>query len=87
MQIIVGCEPAGHYCFPFAGHMKDEVILLVTFNPYHVKQTKELDDNSHTKADLKGPKTIAKQVIGGNYGIPEGIYRYSRGGIKPRQDQ
>lgn len=87
MQIIVGCEPTGHYWFPLAGHLKDRGILLVTVNPYHVKQTKELDDNSPTKTDLKDPKTIAKLVIGGNYGIPyipEGIYADLREAISSR---
>ena len=32
MQIIVGCEPTGHYWFPLAGHLKDRVILTVTSN-------------------------------------------------------
>ena len=87
MQIIVGCEPTGHYWFPLAGHLKDMGILLVTVNPYHVKQTKELDDNSPTKTDQKDPKTIAKLVIGGNYGvpyIPEGIYADLREAVSSR---
>ena len=87
MQIIVGCEPTGHYWFPLAGHLKDKGILLVTVNPYHVKQTKELDDNSPTKTDQKDPKTIAKLVIGGNYGIPyipEGVYADLREAVSSR---
>ena len=87
VQIIVGCEPTGHYWFPLAGHLKDMGILLVTVNPYHVRQTKELDDNSPTKTDQKDPKTIAKLVIGGNYGIPyipEGIYADLREAISSR---
>ena len=59
----------------------------MTVNPYHVKQTKELDDNSPTKTDLKDPKTIAKLVIGGNYGIPyipEGIYADLREAVSSR---
>ena len=87
IQIIVGCEPTGHYWFTLAGHLKDMGILLVTVNPYHVKQTKELDDNSPTKTDLKDPKTIAKLVIGGNYGIPyvpEGIYADLREAVYSR---
>ena len=87
MHIIVGCEPTGHYWFPLAGHLKDKGILLVTVNPYHVKQTKELDDNSPTKTDQKDPKTIAKLVIGGNYGIPyipEGVYADLREAVSSR---
>ena len=37
-------------------------INLVVVNPYHVKQIKELDDNSPRKTDWKDSKTIAKLV-------------------------
>ena len=46
-------------------------------NPFHVKRSKELDDNSPTKNDRKDPKTIAKLVIDGRFSvpyIPVGIY-------------
>ena len=46
-------------------------------NPYAVKQTKELEDNSQRKDDLKDPKLIANLVKDGNYGmpyLPEGVY-------------
>ena len=36
-------------------------------NPYHVKQSKEMDDNSPKKTDQKDPKTIAKLVVEGRY--------------------
>ncbi|MBU3179465.1 transposase [Clostridium estertheticum] len=50
---------------------------LVLDNPFNVEISKKLDDNSQTKNDSKGPKTIAKLVIDGIYSenyIPRGIY-------------
>src|SRR5574344_1024788 len=76
-KIIVGAEPTGHYWFGLAGYLKEKEMKLVLVNPFHVKRSKELDDNSPTKTDRKDPKTIAKLVIDGRYSepyIPEGIY-------------
>ena len=76
-QIIVGCEPTGHYWFNLARYLKTQHINLALVNPYHVKRIKELDDNSPKKTDLKDPKTIAKLVVDGRYSypyLPEGIY-------------
>lgn len=76
-KIVVGLEPTGHYWFNLGGFLKKLGIKLVLVNPFHVKRSKELDDNSQTKNDRKDPKTIAKLVIAGRYSepyIPEGIY-------------
>lgn len=76
-NIIVGLEPTGHYWFNLTEFVRNLGIRLVLVNPYHVKRSKELDDNSQTKNDRKDPKTIAKLVIDGRYSepyIPEGIY-------------
>ena len=48
---IVGMEPTGHYWFNLGYFLKDEGIRLVLVNPFHVKRSKELDDNSPTKND------------------------------------
>ena len=45
-------------------------ISVVQVNPYAVKQTKELADNSQDKNDVKDPKLIADLVKNGNYGVP-----------------
>ena len=45
-------------------------ISVVQVNPYAVKQTKELEDNSQQKDDRKDPKLIANLVKDGNYGMP-----------------
>lgn len=76
-NIVVGLEPTGHYWFNLGHFLKDLGVKLVLVNPFHVKRSKELDDNSQTKNDSKDPKTIAKLVIDGRYSepyIPEGIY-------------
>jgi len=86
-KLIVGCEPTGHYWFPLARYLKAHNIRLVIVNPYHVKQMKELDDNSPKKTDLKDPKTIAKLVVEGRYSepyIPEGIYADLREAVSSR---
>ena len=86
-ELIVGCEPTGHYWFPLARYLKERKIRLVIVNPYHVKQLKELDDNSPKKTDLKDPKTIAKLVVDGRFSepyIPEGIYADLREAVSSR---
>lgn len=45
-------------------------ISVVPVNPYAVKQTKEIEDNSQLKDDTKDPKLIANFVKDGNYGMP-----------------
>lgn len=44
-------------------------IRVVQVNPYAVKQTKEIEDNSQLKDDTKDPKLIANLVKDGNYGM------------------
>ena len=87
-QIIVGCEPTGHYWFTLARYLKARQINMVLVNPYHVKQIKELDDNSPRKTDQKDPKTIAKLVVDGRYSypyLPEGIYADLREAVSSRE--
>ena len=76
-QIVLGLEPTGHYWFCLAAWMVCNDISVVQVNPYAVKQTKELEDNSQRKDDRKDPKLIANLVKDGNYGmpyLPEGLY-------------
>lgn len=87
-QVIVGCEPTGHYWFNLARYLEENNINLALVNPYHVKQIKELDDNSPKKTDLKDPKTIAKLVVDGRYSypyLPEGIYADLREAVSSRE--
>lgn len=76
-QIVMGLEPTGHYWLDVATWMIANGITVVQVNPYAVKQTKEVEDNSQAKNDEKDPKIIANLVKDGNYGmpyLPEGVY-------------
>ncbi len=69
-QIVLGLEPTGHYWFCLASWMITNGISVVQVNPYAVKQTKEVEDNSQLKDDTKDPKLIANLVKDGNFGMP-----------------
>lgn len=69
-KVVVGFEPTGHYWYTFAQALEREGFMVVQVNPYHVKHSKELDDNSPSKSDRKDPKTIAMLVKDGRYQIP-----------------
>ncbi|WP_068556680.1 IS110 family transposase, partial [Thermotalea metallivorans] len=86
-KVMVGMEPTGHYWFNFAQQLKDQSMKIVLVNPFHVKRSKELDDNNPTKNDRKDPKTIAMLVKDGRYMepyIPEGIYNELRTAMETR---
>ncbi len=69
-QIVPSLEPTGHYWFCLAAWMVSNGISVVQVNPYAVKQTKELEDNSQLRDDRKDPMLIANLVKDGNYGMP-----------------
>ena len=69
-QIVLGLEPTGHYWFTLAAWLLVNGVSVVQVNPYAVKRTKELEDNSQDKNDRKDPKLIANLVKDGNYGLP-----------------
>jgi transposase len=76
-NVMVGMEPTGHYWFNLAHVLKENEIKFVAVNPLHVKKSKELDDNSPTKNDVKDAKVIAQLVKDGRYAeptIPQGVY-------------
>ncbi|MEW9674480.1 IS110 family transposase [Ammoniphilus sp. 3BR4] len=76
-KTIIGVEPTGHYWLNLAHFLKEQGIKLVVVNPMHVKKSKELDDNSPTKNDVKDAKVIAQLVKDGRYAepnIPQGVY-------------
>jgi transposase len=62
-----GFEPTGHYWFTLGDHLQSKGHRLGIVNPFHVKCTRELDDNSPTKNDRKDPKTIAMLVKDGRF--------------------
>lgn len=85
-QIVLGLEPTGHYWFCLATWMISNGISVVQVNPYAVKQSKEIEDNSQLKDDRKDPKIIANFVKDGNYGmpyLPEDIYADMRSNTIP----
>ena len=76
-QIMVGMEPTGHYWMTLGQFLRDRSILVVHVNPFHVKRSKELDDNSPTKNDVKDALTIARLMKDGRYQepiLPAGVY-------------
>jgi transposase len=78
-KIIIGFEPSGHYWRAFGWYLKlhESAPVVAGVNPYHVKQTRELDDNSQTKSDKKDALTIAHLIRDGRYFdiyLPEAEY-------------
>ncbi|WP_366921713.1 IS110 family transposase [Metallumcola ferriviriculae] len=89
-KIIVGMEPTGHYWFTFAADADSNQMMVVQVNPYHVKQSKEMDDNTPSKNDRKDPRTIAMLVKDGRYLIPyfpKGHYAEMRKAYEIRENQ
>lgn len=83
----IGMEPTGHYWLNLAEHKIKSGMRIVLVNPYHVKRSKELDDNNPSKTDRKDPKTIAMLVKDGRYMepyIPEGVYKELRTAMETR---
>ena len=89
-KAIIGMEPTGHYWKALARNLKKyKEIKVVTVNPYHVKRSKELDDNSQTKNDKKDCLTIARIVRDARFFepyIPEGIWEELRVSTIARQE-
>lgn len=89
-KAIIGMEPTGHYWKALAKYIKkEENMKVVTVNPYHVKKSKELDDNSQTKNDKKDCLTIARIVRDARYFepyLPEGIWEELRTLTVTRQE-
>lgn len=76
-RVVVGMEPTGHYWKPLAWFLQQQGYPVVMVNPYHVKKSKELDDNSPSKTDRKDAGTIATLVQEGrflNCILPRGVY-------------
>jgi transposase len=86
-DVLVGMEPTGHYWLNLVHYLKEHHISCGVVNPLHVKKSKELDDNSPTKNDVKDAKVIAQLMKDGRYSmpnIPQGIYAELREAMKIR---
>ena len=68
-QVVIGMEPSGHYWRALGWYLKlhESEPVLVGVNPYHTKQTKELNDNSQTKSDPKDALVVAHLIRDGRY--------------------
>lgn len=87
-EAIVGFEPTGHYWFTLGDYLQSKGYALGIVNPFHVKCTRELDDNSQTKSDRKDPKTIAMLVKDGRFRdvyIPADLYQELREAVSERE--
>ena len=69
-EIIPGMEPTGIYWVNLSNFLQENGMKPVHVNPYHVKQSKELDDNNPSKNDRKDPKVIAGLVCDGRFCYP-----------------
>jgi transposase len=63
----VAYEPTGPYSSCFKEWLNTSNWRVVQVNPYHVKRTKEVRDNSPGKTDSKDPRVIADLVWSGCY--------------------
>lgn len=83
-DIMIGMEPTGHYWLPLAHWLSEKQLKVVVVNPAHVKKSKELDDNSPTKNDVKDARVISRLIQDGRYSVPhlpEGVYAELREGM------
>lgn len=81
-RVVVGMEPSGHYWKPLAAFLLGKGITVVCVNPFHVKLSKEYDDNSPTKNDRKDCWLIARRIADGDLFepyLPDGVYADLRG--------
>ena len=87
-KAIIGMEPTRHYWKSCARYLKKiDWIKVVTVNPYHVKNSKEFDDNCQTKNDKKDCITIARLIKDARFFepyLPEGIWADLRNLSKTR---
>jgi transposase len=76
-RVVVAVESTGHYWKPLARFLRKQGIPVVLVNPYHVKRTKETEDNTPAKTDRKDARLIARMARDGKYltcMLPEGAY-------------
>lgn len=89
-RVVVAIESTGHYWKPLARFLTASGIPVVLVNPYHVKHTKETEDNSPTKNDRKDARLIAKMAKEGKFltcMLPVGHYADLRWLSQARRDR
>lgn len=65
--MLIGLEFAGHHGFTFAHFLASRGYPIVNVLPAHTKRTKELEDNSPLKTDVKDAGVICKLVGDGTF--------------------
>ena len=66
-EVVIGLEPTGHYWKALSNFLIQHGYSVFLVNPYHVKKSKELDDNTQTKSDPKDAKVIGKLITEGRF--------------------
>ena len=61
-QIVLALEPTGHYWFCFAAWCTSHGITVVQVNPYAVKATKEIQDNSQLPYIAEGTYASLREL-------------------------
>lgn len=65
-EVVIGCEPTGHYYKPLAYWLQNRKYRLVMADSRTEKQHKEDLDNSPRKNDAKDAGLIAELIAQGN---------------------
>lgn len=89
-EVVIGCEPTGHYYKPLAYWLEKRKYKLVMVGSYTVKQHKEDFDNSPRKNDAKDAGLIAELIAQGNYLsmiMPHSIFAELRGLVVIRREE
>jgi len=66
-ELALGLEPTGHYWKALRYYLKEKDYRIYLVNPYHVKLSKEMRDNSQRKTDKKDSELIAHLVREGKF--------------------
>lgn len=89
-RVVVAVESTGHYWKPLARFLRKQGITVVLVNAFHVKRTKETEDNTPTKTDRKDARLIARMAKDGKYLtclLPDGAYADLRWLSQARRDK
>ena len=66
-EVAIGMEPTDHYWKALGYYLHKKGFRVYLVNPYHVKLSKEMRDNSQRKTDKKDSKLIAYLLRGGKF--------------------
>jgi transposase len=66
-SFVIALEPTGPYWIPLAGYVENIGIRVLLINPFWVRRSKEMYDNSPQKSDGKDALLIARLAKEGKY--------------------